>query len=473
MASLLPWQVPVKIGNPFHGQIYAGAVHLPNGSTRPWSYGLVAGFTPIKLQASDAPAASTPEAETEAGREWRNYLLYQAGGNDPYAEPDLELAFAPATNGFKAVWLYTPRFGLTFRMRLSKAGDDYTLHAKQVGLLNAGIGLGEQLVWSATVTTHYFNFADVIDGAGDRVLLMTVHKVSGINLSVIEWTLAFNEETNIVSITEGVIDAVPSSSTSDTDVTKIRRTSYEDVTIQIGSYICNNGVTEIEVPLYQTVRNSILVPLDDPVPYETVSTLSGNPEIENTIHTASANELIWAIYQEGIGKSIRMTTETLNVSESTVTWTIEGERHDEEATPCGSVNTITDVPFIHQVLYTTGVDNATTSELIVGGVAVASTSYSLITHFEEFYPSGAIELLDPSGGPVGGWDVESESETGSFMDISIRARTHPLIGIRTGPGDAIEILHTFGISDADRMKTQSLNHVAADISEEDFVHSWI
>jgi|GEM_PF-3451419 len=471
MADLLPWQVPSRIGNPFHGKILAGQVHLPNGSTMPWPYSLSPSYTPVKLKAPDAPAVSTTPEETEAGREWRNYVLYQYGSTDPYHQNNL--SSGSSAEEVLGEWFYMPVFGKKFQMRMVGPGVSYPGPDRtyKIGVVNGAE------IYSVTLTNLTLRLADVCDGAGDKVMLMKTSALTGSNQAVLEYVLSYNTETGEVTLVENVIDNVPTSNTSGSTLDRIRKYTYQQDTTVIGSYTCNNGGAEdIEVPLHQTVRTPLLVPLTEPesAAYETLVLNVGFRYLGNSTFTQNINELLGAVYQDGIGKSVRLTVNRNDATTETVERVIEGQSHEEEAAPCGSWNVVVDTPFKYDAQFVSITSNSTLSKLLVGGVVVAEETATFEQHQEKYYADGYIEAVTVEGAPIDGWDVNTSSSSGGNVSVSQVSGIHPMWTVRNAPGDACQLLHTFGLTSGfNRLNSHSLNHVAGNATEEASVHSWV
>jgi hypothetical protein len=475
MANLLPWQMPVKLGTPFHGEISDTggglAIHLPNDSTLDYPHSIGNNQTPIKVQAPAAPATSTTPEETAAGMEWRNYVLWQYGRTDFYHQNNI--TSGSTDSEVLAEWFYMPVFGKRFTLRLVGPGLLYPGSEKTYTISVVGGEVIHTMVRSAKSLA----IADICDGAGDKVMLLETDDGTGKSLSVIELALSFNAETDEISLVENLIDGVASTNSSDSTFDRIRKYSYETTTTEIGSYTCNNGGAEdITVPLHQTVRTPFLIPLTEPdsAAYETLVLNVGFRYIGDSTFTQEIDELLGAIYQDGVGKSVRMLISVNNATTETVERVIEGQSHEVEAPPCGSWETIIDTPFVFDAQFVTDTSNSTTSQLIVGGTMVEETISTFTNHQSKYYADGFIEAATVDGDPLTGWDEESSSSSGSDLSISRVSGVHPMWTVRTAPGDACSILHTYGLTSGfNRLNPHALDHAGANASERSYTHSWV
>jgi hypothetical protein len=470
MANLLPWQVPVKMGTPYHGEIYASAIHLPNGSTMAYPYTIGNNHTPIKVMAPDAPATSTTPEETAAGKEWRNYVLWQYGRTDIYHQN--HNTSGATEEEILTEWFYMPTFGRRFTLRLVGPGVAYSGSDKTYTI---GVVGGAEL-HTLTRSGTRLSLADICDGAGDKIMLLETEDGTNKALSVIELAFSFDAETGEISLTENLIDGTASSISSNSTLDLIRKYTYQNTTTVIGSYTCNAGGPDITIDLHQTVTTPLLIPLTEPdsAAYETLVLNVGFRYIGDSTFTQESNLLVGAIYQAGVGKSVRIMTSINNATTESVVRVIEGQSHEVEAAPCGSWDVVVDTPFKFDAQFISDTNNSTTAQLVVGGTVVEETLSTFIKHQAKYYTDGYIEAVTVEGAPITGWDENSSSSSGSDLSVSQVSGIHPMWTVRTAPGDACSILHTYGLTSGfDRLNAHSLDHVSENASDRPYTHSWV
>lgn len=355
-----------KFGTPFHGEISddgAGlVVHLPNDSTMPYPLSISSTYTPVKLQALDAPAApSTTASEAAEGKLWRNFILYQYRQTDLYHNN--VITAGSSSEEILAEWFYMPTFGKRFTLRLVGPGPGYVASSRTY---TVGV-VGGSEIHTLTLTGQKLTFADVCDGDGSKALLiLTKPGDASILDEVREWVLSYDEETGDISLVESVLDSSINTESSSTGSATIPRQALRIV--ETSTWIENHGGIDYTFHTYEgesftTAGN------------ETYT--SGSSTFNHLNGTASGSfvHLIAAMYIDGEACII---THEAAWSRSQ-TWTINLDytyaSHDEWSEALNQVVNVVDTPgAVHDSIAYAASNTITTSIKINGVSAIEIAS---------------------------------------------------------------------------------------------------